>query len=274
MNDITIVIISYNSSAILQQCMDSLLDSGQFRIIIVDNNSSDNSAEILRTRYPKTEIIALNQNIGYGRAANRALEKVSTPYALLLNPDLNVTPAEIDAFLLEVRKSNRKAAVFAPAVKSADFLRTGMIEKEWVIGAAMLFDMELLRPIGFFDENIFLFYEEKDLCKRIRMAGHSILLCSNIYLNHLKGKCCETSHEISHLKNWHVGWSSMYFLTKHNLLKKKHRPWRILFRHRLKSKLSFNPDKRIKFRTRREGILAHQRGQKAFREDGTPQQGI
>jgi GT2 family glycosyltransferase len=268
---LTVVIVSYNSATILERCMDELLLSGAFQIIIVDNNSPDGSADVLRNRYPKTTVVSLNQNIGYGRAANIGIHQADTPYIFLLNPDLCVGLTEITAFMNWIEREKPDAALYAPAVKTRDFLKQGAVAREWVIGAAMLFDMERMKHIGFFDENIFLFYEEKDLCYRIRAAHEKILLCSDFYFKHLKGKGSPHDERIETIKNWHVGWSSIYFLKKHTLDTGKHCIPLLISKYLVKSVFSWSPLKRKKFRVRLTGMKACLQGENAFLPDGTPQ---
>jgi len=267
---LTLIIVSYNSANTLVECMDELLQSAQFRTIIVDNNSTDGSAETLQSRYPKAEVIPLDTNIGYGRAANMGLKKVDTPYAFLLNPDLCARPSDITKLLEWICQNKHGAALYAPAVKKSDFLHGGPIEREWVIGAAMLFEMERMKHIGFFDENIFLFYEEKDLCLRIQQGNEKIILCSDFYIHHIKGQCCPPDEHIRFIKNWHVGWSSMYYFTKHGIATGNHKPKRLLRKYLSKRCTSLDPAKREKFRVRSCGIRAFLRNEKAFNQDGTP----
>ncbi len=85
---LSLIIISYNSAGIIEQCQRELLDAMPFPTLIVDNASPNQSTTVLKKEFPRAEIIALEQNIGYGRAANVGLRKIKTPYALLLNPDL------------------------------------------------------------------------------------------------------------------------------------------------------------------------------------------
>lgn len=271
MRMITIIIVSYNSCDVMQKCQDELLASNRFRIIVVDNASADNSGARLKDLYPHIEVVTLPQNIGYGRATNVALDMVDTPYAFLINPDLYVTPEDIDNLLKTAKKHEGDATVIAPAVKESDYTQSGMVEKEWVIGAAMLFDMGLLKKVGFFDENYFLFYEEKDLCYRIKQGGGKILLDSDLFFKHLKGQACEPSKKVTYLKNWHIGWSSFYYLSKFDLQFGKHRPDVLLARYYMKAYVSKDAETRFKFKARIAGIQAFLKDEKAFLDNGTPQ---
>jgi GT2 family glycosyltransferase len=267
---ITIFTISYNSAAVIEQCMDSLMRSQGYRIIVVDNASRDGSAGKIRETYPHVEIIELSQNIGYGRAANVALKQVSTPYALLINPDLLVSAEDISA-LLEIAEKHKEAALIGPAVKKQDHLKQGMLEREWISGSAMLFNMEQFTETGFFDEQIFLFYEETDLCKRLISSGKKVYLCSDLFIEHLKGQSCAPNPAVEYMKSWHMGWSLMHYLKKHGLDSGRKSSWRLLLNYAFKAVFSTNADKRLKSKARFLGSRAYLNGQEAFLADGTPQ---
>ena len=87
--------------------------------------------------------------------------------------------------LATIRSSAPSTALVAPATTRKKHTKTGLVEKQWVIGAAMMFSMEHLRTVGLFDEQIFLFSEESDLCKRIIQEGYKIYLDTDIYIEHL-----------------------------------------------------------------------------------------
>lgn len=268
---LTIIIVSYNSAQTLVQCQSELLSSTSFPVVVADNASSDSSAEMLEARFPAIRVMRMEQNIGYGRAANRALAEIKTPYAFLLNPDLQADVASVQAMLDFAVRHSEVASLFAPAVVAKDHQRCGAISREWVIGAAMFFKMADFEKLGFFDENIFLFSEETDLCKRLVTSGHKILLNSDVYIHHLKGQSSTPNPKVEALKNWHRGWSKMYYLKKHGLTTGWLSPRRIFLRYALKSLLASSRTKRRQYAERSAGILACERGEKAFLSCGRAQ---
>ena len=256
----------------VERCLGGVIDSGQYPVIIVDNGSPDGSSDILAARFPAAQIIGLTQNIGYGRAANRGFEQVQTEYSMLLNPDI---VGELDKITqLEQRMADmpEDVAVLAPAVSHRHYNQKGIVDKDWVIGAALLFRMKSLEKVGFFDENIFLFSEETDLCFRIKRAGLRILLDSDVYLEHLSKQSSTPSPEVDFLKAWHYAWSNQYLAVKHGFARGKYNPRRRLFVYWFKFVTATNPKKRYKFKARYLGVRAFLAGEKAFLEDGTPQQ--
>jgi len=267
---LTIAIVTYNSFDVVCNCLDELLGSNQFKIIVVDNASTDTTGARLVQKYPGITLIQSNVNLGYGRAANRAIAVAETPYLLLINPDLKATTATVTALLGHMLKADEKSVLMAPAVFESDHTRKGLIEKDWVIGAAMLFNLERLKPVGVFDENIFLFSEENDLCLRIRKANLKILLDTDIYIEHLYRQSSTPNQAIDDLKDWHKAWSSMYFHTKHGLAIGKKSPKRMLALYFLKYLVATEPKKRALYKARYRGTLAFINGEPAILKNGNP----
>jgi len=267
----TIIVVSFNSAKTLMACQSELLASGRFPVIVVDNASTDGSADSLAACFPQVQVMRMERNLGYGRAANRALAEVGTPYAFLLNPDLEATVASVQAMLDFAHRQADRGSLFAPAVVARDHLQRGAISRQWVIGAALLFKMDAFREQGFFDENIFLFSEETDLCRRLITGGHSILLNTDVHIHHLKGQSSQPNSKVDMLKNWHRGWSQMYYQHKHGLIAGWWAPRRMWLKYAFKAVLARNHDKRNKYGARATGMLAYIRGVRAFQADGRGQ---
>lgn len=267
---LTIIIISYNSAGIIKKCQSDLLNSKFFKGFIVDNASPDGSAGILRERFPHVEILSLKQNIGYGRAANVGLRKTKTPYALLLNPDLTATPEAIRKLLDYAEHDDSNTAIWGPASLRKDFTGEPPESVEWISGCAMLFDMEKLGKIGLFDENIFLFAEETELCERTIQAGYKIKLCRDIYFNHLVSQGSTPNPKVEYMKWWHFGWSQCYLMTKHGHRRWYRNPDRKLINYRIHSWISSSAGKRMKWGAKADGALGFIRGEKAFDHEGNP----
>lgn len=268
---LTVIIVCYNSAETIIKCQNELLSSGRFPIIVVDNASSDGSADALELRYSSIQVMRMKQNLGYGRAANRALAKVTTPYAFLLNPDLIADVESVNAMLVFSEANLFDASLFAPAVVKKDHLNCGPVSRDWVSGSALFLKMSDFISIGFFDENIFLFYEETDLCRRLVAAGKRILLNTDVYINHLKGQSSKPNAKIEALKDWHFGWSKMYYLIKHQLINGWWASRYIYFKYFIKSLISVTHFNRKKNANRASGVLAYIRGEEAFLSDGSAQ---
>jgi GT2 family glycosyltransferase len=270
MIDLTVAIVSYNSARAISTGLSDVLRTDKFSVVVVDNNSTDGSAEFLENEYPLVEVIKLESNQGYGCAANVVLRVAKSNYVLLLNPDIEVSDDDIVAFFNCAQQAGRGAVVYAPATKAEEFTKTGWHDVSFVLGAAMLFDVQRLTPFGLFDERFFLFYEEKDLCYRIVFGGGVISRLSDVLFGHSKGTSSGASLAITYLKQWHVGWSSAYFRSKHQLNRGRFRLSVLFFSYSFKRFFSTSLEKRLKYKARCGGLLSYFLGREAFNDLGQP----
>lgn len=198
--DVTVVFVAYNSSRILPDVLNLLHELPH--IVVVDNGSSDDLAVRLREQFPHVRLIQSEFNRGFGRANNLALEQITTPYALLLNPDCLLDTAALQ-HLLDASGRYPEAAILAPKlfdssgsigrcygpsflsrVRSEILEPQGDLCSEFLTGAAMLLRMDLMRAVGYFDPWFFLYYEDDDLCMRARQAGHTLVLVNQATATH------------------------------------------------------------------------------------------
>ncbi len=266
--DLTIVLVSFNSGKVILETLGALLNNNPCRIIIVDNASKDDSALLIKNAFSHIELIESSTNIGYGRAANIGFSKVSTDYCLLISPDVALNQSQLEELFYDCVNKSPEASVYAPATKERDHLKKGHLEVNYLIGAILLFKMSALKDVGFFDENYFLFYEEKDLELRLIHKGYKLILQSDIYVQHIGGASLKPSKNVSYLRNWHVAWSSLYYFYKHGYMNRNYQAILLMYKYFLKSLLSTNSEKRLKFRARFFGCKAYLNGEKAFEENG------
>ena len=252
--ELSIIIISYRSYDVITRNLSSFIDDTKFNVYIVDNASPDQSAERLLKRFPHIHVIPLKKNIGYGCAANTVLARITTPYTLLLNPDITFEISALEK-LLRHAKDSSDFCIMAPAT---DFTHTGsdsIQSVDWVSGCAILFNMQNIKPIGFFDENIFLYFEETDLCRRVIQAGGKIILCSDVFFTHQNDQSSTPSKSVDKIKHWHYGWSRCYYFKKHRLNMKRRHPLLQLIHYIIKCSIATNLQKRSKYFYRAQGAL-------------------
>lgn len=247
------------------------MENSALPTIIVDNASPDGSGLQLLKGFPNHEIVQMPKNLGYGRAANEGLKRCKSRYALVVNPDLQVSQKSIAELYREATKNNMNTAIWGPALAETDFTGEPPIQTEALSGAAMLFDLERMKKVGFFDENIFLYSEETDLCLRTRQHGYSIELCPNIFMQHTIDGSSGHHPALIYMKCWHFGWSRCYYMHKHGLFTEKRNPWRMRWEYRLKSIISLSKIQRLRYKGQAEGVQAFLRGEKAFTAEGNPQ---
>ncbi len=204
-----ILVISHNSSAVIFNLLDELY--GKFNISVVDNASHDSTVEKIKSDYPQINLIELKNNIGYGNASNIILENTKSKYVLLLNPDIEIKAEEILKFL--------------KISETLDFAVTGIAndeqkvvgpyrETDWVMGCFMLFNIEEVQKIGFFDKNIFLYGEENELCFRIIKSGSKIYYIHDIEFKHRVTTSSPSDNQYIFLRKFHQTYSGFYLKSK------------------------------------------------------------
>src|SRR5690242_9270317 len=92
-----VVVVSFETRDVVERCLESVVAAAPVEAIVVDNGSSDGSADLVRTRFPSVRLIVSPENIGYGAAANKGIAACSTPGVLLLNGDTVLAPDSLAA---------------------------------------------------------------------------------------------------------------------------------------------------------------------------------
>lgn len=285
---VTAVVVAFESAAVLPECLDALRAAG-VPAIVVDNASRDASAEVARAHCARVLVQAVNH--GYGRANNIGVEAADgAAWCLLVNPDLVVAPDTV-ARLLAVAKAHPKAAMLVPRIVEADGsvfehevtllspvapplpatagLGDGVREVAFASGACMLVRRDVFRALGGFDPAIFLFYEDDDLCLRLRQAGWQILHVEGASVRHGRGKSSAPGKGRSYVSRYHQAWSRRYVMQKHGLDASS-----LGFLARNAAKLAgaalvLDRKRMERYRGSVAGTLASYRGKPAFDGEGT-----
>jgi len=197
---ITVVIVTYNSAHCLSALAEGLRDMKH--VVVVDNASDDDLAAQLPLALPQAVLLKNQTNQGFGAANNRALATVTTPFALLLNPDCLPTIKFLDG-LRRAAANFPDAAILAPHLirrngtpevsyrwpathwASRGAAASGPCCVGFVCGAVMLLNMAVMARVGFFDETFFLYYEDEDLCQRVFLASEQMVLLPELEITHL-----------------------------------------------------------------------------------------
>jgi len=221
--DVSVLVVNRNTQDLLLACLASVYEHSEgVEVVVVDNGSTDGSADAVRKGFPKAKVLAFEENLGYGAANNRALEESTGRIVLFLNTDALLTPgalAGLVSFLDEtphagcatpqlvhpdgsLQNSFDNVPTLASELLNKTLLRlllprrypskrhafTTPTEVEAPIGASLAMKRSVLDEVGAFDERFFFFLEETDLCLRIRSAGHACFLLPHISVVHGKGR--------------------------------------------------------------------------------------
>ena len=233
---LSIIIVNYNVEYFLEQCLNSVynaLEGINAEVFVVDNNSVDNSIEMVKSKFPRVKCIENKINVGFSKANNQAIQESNSEFVLLLNPDTVVEESTFrkvidfmvnhpDAGGLGVRMVDGKGRFLpeskrglpTPAVafykifglsklfkKSPKFNKyhLGYLDEhknhavDILSGAFMLMRAESLEKVGLLDETFFMYGEDIDLSYRIQLGGWKNYYCSDTTIIHYKGESTKKS---------------------------------------------------------------------------------
>lgn len=231
-NAVAIIIVSWNTRVLLGKCLDSIKKYTNLKgmtIWVVDNDSNDNSALMVKSEFPWVHLIHNKQNVGFGKANNQVLKKISSEYVLLLNPDTqfidnslnimrgylkqNLDVAACGPLLLNPDKSIQYLGFYRkyPSVIQtllfytdlyritqhsrflvkrffeSDLEQKIVVDVDQIPGAGFFARLSVLKEFGFFDEDYPLWFEDVDLCYRLKAAGYKLKFIPNARIIHVGG---------------------------------------------------------------------------------------
>jgi GT2 family glycosyltransferase len=231
--NITPVIVAYNSLHLISKMKSTL--SMFDHMVIVDNstNASMRVTSQLKKIFPQGVFINSSKNLGYGAGNNLGLNYVKTEYALILNPDLTIDKKNLNA-LFKTIKNYPKAMVVGANIYDTrlgkfersydwswrytsgnDLLPDGDLSAMWLSGCCLLIRKSLFERIGRFDENIFMYYEEFDICQRAVAEGYDAILSKKSIAFHESQSSSLESFKVYFIKTVHWSRSKRIFAVKH-----------------------------------------------------------
>jgi GT2 family glycosyltransferase len=221
---LSVLIVNFNTRLLTCQCLRSLLPEARTlgaQVIVVDNGSTDGSLEAIGAEFPEVEVMALDGNLGFGAANNRAAARSAARYLLLLNSDTIVHTGALQALIDCANMYSDAGAVGArllnadgslqlscwrfPTLWRATAETFGLLRLigrpsnyrpadydtvrrvDFAIGACLLVDRQAFVQVGGFDEAFFMYAEETDLCRRLRAIGKYVYYTPASVVTHLGG---------------------------------------------------------------------------------------
>ena len=214
--DLTVIIVTFNSEDKIFECIESI--PSDIDIYVVENSDNKNLKSILESKYSNVKCILTGSNRGYAAANNIGLRLVKTNYALVLNPDTKIKGNTIDNFF-NFSKIKKNFWLLGPSNNQSQKIsedENNIYEVENLKGFAIFFNITKFNQ-DFFDENFFLYFEEIDLCKKVKKKGGSIYLDKNITIYHEGAASVKKIEkiELEKSRNWHWMWSSFYYHKKY-----------------------------------------------------------
>jgi N-acetylglucosaminyl-diphospho-decaprenol L-rhamnosyltransferase len=220
---ITFIIVTYRSQNVIHRCIKSI--NSKIKIIVIENSNNFSIKQDLEKKYSNVQVVMSRKNLGYGRGNNLGLKKVKTQYAFIISPDAYLDKNTLPEIKKSIDLLNDNFSIIAPNLKNNfGYFSKKQINKisnkfffqvDYVEGFAMLLNLKKIKFNNFFDEKIFLFLEEIDLCKRIIDSGGKIYIINRAKVYHLTRKSSGEDLEIDLCRNWHWMWSLFYYNTKH-----------------------------------------------------------
>lgn len=205
---ISVIIVNHNTNKYLAECLISL--PKDIEIIVVDNDSQK------KPQSSRAKIILYDQNLGFAKAVNIGLKNSSGKYILLLNPDTKIS-AEAISKMLDYYENHSDAGIVAPKLISKNnvvqksvrkfpniigafkeyilgqkgeydfYLPTKTCSVDVVVGACMLIKTDLFINLGGMNEKYFLYYEDIDLCRKVKKAGFKVYFLPEVEVFHEVG---------------------------------------------------------------------------------------
>jgi GT2 family glycosyltransferase len=228
--EISVVIVGWNAKHYLELCLDSLVKAPPRRnmeVLVVDNASSDGSAEMIEAKYPWVILIKSGENLGFAKGNNVAIRRATGRYIALVNPDVIVFPGCLDA-LADFLDKNPKVGNVGPRVLNPDmsmqstcrrfpslwnnfcsatrlestfkgipffagehmfyFAHDRTLAVDVLVGCFSMIRRETFDQVGLLDEGLFMYGDDVDWCRRARNGGWEIVFHPDGQAIHDRGK--------------------------------------------------------------------------------------
>lgn len=248
---VSIILLNYKKPYLTTTCLSSLyehlqpeLNKGEVEIIVVDNNSQDDSLKILREEikqkeYARVHLITNKENAGFGKGCNIGAQQATGEYLLFLNNDTVVKDRGIVA-MADYMQHNHEVAILGGQLRNADgtlqassgdfytvakvmmlllgMQRFGLVDKspskisevDWVKGGLMMVRKNVFEELGGFDEKIFMYIEDMELCYRAKKKGFKTFFYPEITVLHAEHGSANKTFAIVHIYK-----NLLYFYKKH-----------------------------------------------------------
>ncbi|MDO9065870.1 MAG: glycosyltransferase family 2 protein, partial [Chloroflexota bacterium] len=240
MTTLSVVIVSYNTRELLRLCLTSVLQAGPTEVTVVDNASSDDSAQMVQADFPQVRLIASALNLGFVRANNLALRESCGDHLLLLNPDAELQEGALST-LQGLLDDHPQAGAVGPrlvygdgALQHAAFRFPTLLQTyfdffpwparllqstlngryprnaysgrpfqvDFVLGACLMIRRTAIDQIGLLDERYFMYCEEMDWCKRLGQTGWGVWCEPRATVVHREAQSSRQTRWPSYVEKW------------------------------------------------------------------------
>jgi GT2 family glycosyltransferase len=236
----SIVIVCFHSLHELVPCIDMLRagpHGAGFEVIVVNNAQSDAAEVAAHCAAQGVKCLQSAVNLGYGPACNLGATRARGRYVLFMNPDVRLSPASLQLLIDQCDEHQELVAIaplqgdargrvrgkrravgqaWTPSTRTLHRLSSaGTLKPTGFLGGGVLMvRKDAFDQVGGFDENIFLFHEDDDLCLRLAKRGQ-LAYAAGVLAVHNPGRSTPRSEELTKTKSWHLGNSKVYVAHKH-----------------------------------------------------------
>jgi GT2 family glycosyltransferase len=250
MTDISIIIVSYKGWARLTKCLEALNEftgnNYSTEVIIIDNKSDDDTIIRIEEQFPKFRFIYNKINGGFANGCNLGAKNATGEYFLFLNPDTVATEQEVEKLLNTARQNNTYSILSCRQVSEigkecnatgrfprldnlTGFQRAifmtrrvedisdnkGISFPEWISGSVVFMRKATFQKLNGFDEDFWMYFEDVDICKRVRNMHGEIAFCSQITIEHNHGGSSRINIRTTSLTKTEVHISRHLYISKH-----------------------------------------------------------
>lgn len=219
MYELSISVVTYNNEKEILNLLESIYRFSSnicFKIFVIDNNSEDNTVNLVEKNYPEVEVVRLKKNIGFGKAHNLVLERIASEFHLIINPDVIITSKVINN-LISYLKKHDEVVIVTPKILNPGgsvqslpkkdpkliYMLAGKLEKysnffskirkkytmynkeltaqmpfciNFCTGCFMMIKTKIFKKLKGFDDRFFMYLEDADLSRRARKYGKIVFL--------------------------------------------------------------------------------------------------
>lgn len=224
-DNLTIIIVTIKSHNVIDKCLKSI--DPKIKKIIVENSSDEEFVKVIKNKYENTDCFLTGKNLGMGPGNNFGIKKSKTQYVMILNPDTVLQSHALNN-IFDISR-NLDFAILSPICSDKNYpnykiekkisqinSKENLFEVDRVDGYAMILNKSKFEP-NFFDEKIFMYLENDDLCMRIKKLNEKIYVYGKSIISHLGASAVNQKYfqEVEFSRNWHWNWSKFYYRKKH-----------------------------------------------------------
>ena len=222
LKDLCIILVSFKSKKKVEKTIKNL--NKKISIILIENSKDFSVKKELEKKYKNLQVVIPKSNNGQGAAFNIAAKKTSKKYLLFMDIDIKIKKNQI-LELLKLAKKLKVFGVLTPKINNHNYKKStikkinrNLLEVSFNHGCVMLVKKNLFKKVNYFDDNIFLYFEESDLFAKFIKKKLPIYMYNKVKISNPISKSIDKEYQDKYIvvRNWHYCWSKFYYYKKHH----------------------------------------------------------